>query len=77
MKFSVIRPAMLATVALLAASASAQTLKPNQTLGFGESKVLDFAYTQNSDCIDQPNDDLNFNGITVRQHFLSRTGSIS
>jgi hypothetical protein len=63
MKFSVIRPAMLAAVALIAASASAQTLKPNQTLGYGESKVLDFTYTQNFDCIDQPNDDLNFNGI--------------
>ena len=44
-------------------SASAQKLAPNQTLGFGDSQLLTFSYTQNFDCIDQPNDDLNFNGI--------------
>src|ERR1700691_4044256 len=63
MKLSTIRPALLAAVALTAATASAQTLKPNQTLGFGDSKQLVFTYTQNFDCIDQPYDDLNFNGI--------------
>jgi len=63
MKQSVIRFAFLATVALLAANLSAQTLKPNQTLGFGQSEVLTFTYTQNFDCIDQPFDDLNFNGV--------------
>ncbi len=63
MKFSAIRPAMLAAVALVAATASAQTLKPAQTLGFGANQLLTFTYTQNFDCVDQPNDDLNFNGI--------------
>jgi hypothetical protein len=63
MKLSAIRPAILAAVALIAVSASAQTLAPNQTLGFGDNKVLLFNYTQNFDCIDQPGDDLNFNGI--------------
>jgi hypothetical protein len=63
MKFSVIRPALLAAVTLIAATVSAQTSKPNQTLGFGAGKLLTFTYTQNFDCIDQPNDDLNFNGI--------------
>jgi hypothetical protein len=63
MKLSVIRPAFLAGVALLAATVSAQTLKPNQTLGFGDGQQLTFTYTENFDCIDQPNDDLNFNGI--------------
>jgi hypothetical protein len=63
MKLSIIRPSVLAAVALIAASASAQTLKPNQTLGFGAGKLLTFTYTQNFDCIDQPFDDLNFNGI--------------
>ena len=60
---SVIRHAVLAAVALIAASLSAQTLKPNQTLGFGGGQQLLFTYTQNFDCIDQPYDDLNFNGI--------------
>lgn len=63
MKLSVIRPALLAAVALIAVSASAQKLAPNQTLGFGDSQLLEFTYTQNFDCIDQPFDDLNFNGI--------------
>jgi hypothetical protein len=38
-------------------------LKPNQTQGYGDSEVLKFTYTQNFDCIDQPQDDLNYNGI--------------
>lgn len=63
MKFSAIRPALFAAVALVAATAAAQNLAPNQTLGFGDSQLLTFSYTQNFDCIDQPNDDLNFNGI--------------
>jgi hypothetical protein len=67
MKLSVIRPALLAAVALIAATASAQTLKPNETLGFGANQVLKFFYNQNFDCIDQPTDDLNFNGIVAAQ----------
>jgi hypothetical protein len=63
MKLSVIRPALLAAVALIAATVSAQTLKSNQTLGYGAGQLLKFTYFQNFDCIDQPNDDLNFNGI--------------
>jgi hypothetical protein len=43
----IIRPALLAAVALIAATASAQTLKPNQTLGFGAGELLTFTYTQN------------------------------
>lgn len=45
------------------AAASSASLQPNQTAGFGNSKVLTFTYTQNFDCVDQPLDDLNFNGI--------------
>jgi|SRR5580700_8662157 hypothetical protein len=65
MKLSVSRTALLAVLApaLIAASASAQTLKPNQTLGFGDHQLLTFTYTENFTCIDQPFDDLNFNGI--------------
>ncbi|MGA2022965.1 MAG: hypothetical protein ABSH02_20400 [Candidatus Sulfotelmatobacter sp.] len=65
MKLSVIRPAVFVAVALIAATASAQKLAPNQTLGFGDSQLLQFTYTQNFDCIDQPFDDLNFNGIVA------------
>ncbi len=63
MKLSLTRTAVLAAMALTAATASAQLLKPNQTLGFGAGELLTFTYTQNFDCIDQPDDDLNFNGI--------------
>lgn len=63
MKISIYRPLLLlAVVAAIAAAASAQS-KPNQTLGYGEGKLLTFTYTQNFDCIDQPGSDLNFNGI--------------
>lgn len=65
MKISALRPAILATVALIAATASAQTLAANQTLGFGANQLLRFTYTQNFDCIDQPFDDLNFNGVVA------------
>lgn len=63
MKLSVIRPALLAAVGLFAATVSAQTLKPNQTLGYGDGQLLKFTYEQNFDCVDQPYDDLNFNSI--------------
>ncbi len=63
MKSSICRPILwLAVVAAIAAAASAQS-KPNQTLGYGEGKLLTFTYTQNFDCIDQSGSDLNFNGI--------------
>jgi hypothetical protein len=44
-------------------AASSTALAPNQTLGYGDGKLLTFTYTQNFDCVDQPLDDLNFNGI--------------
>ncbi len=65
MKISALRPALLAAVALIAATASAQNLAANQTLGFGANQLLRFTYTQNFDCIDQPFDDLNFNGVVA------------
>ncbi len=55
--------AAVASIALTASAQSAQAPKPNTTLGYGDGKVLNFVYTQNFDCIDQPKDDLNFNGI--------------
>lgn len=41
-------------------------LQQNQTEGFGADKVLKFTYTQNFDCVDQPNDDLNFNNVKAK-----------
>ncbi len=58
------KSAILSLTLILAGSfASAQNLTGNQTLGFGAGKVLTFTYTQNFDCIDQPMNDLNYNGI--------------
>jgi hypothetical protein len=51
----------LGLLAAMALPALAQ--KANQTLGYGNGKVLTFTYKQNFDCIDQPGSDLNFNGI--------------
>jgi hypothetical protein len=68
MKISLIRNAAIAAITLFAGSlASAQTLKSNQTFGFGADKQLTFTYTENFDCIDQPLDDLNYNGIPAAQ----------
>lgn len=64
MKAITLRPAwLLAVVASFAVTASAQQAKPNQTQGYGAGQPLTFTYTQNFDCVDQPNTDLNFNGI--------------
>jgi hypothetical protein len=54
----------LVALALIAGSLTAQAqLKSNQTEGFGAGNVLDFTYTQNFDCIDQPKDDLDYNKV--------------
>jgi hypothetical protein len=45
----------------LPGSASAQ-LAANQTNGFGNGRLVTFTYLQNFDCVDQPNQDLDFNG---------------
>jgi hypothetical protein len=63
MKFAFVRPALLlAVVATISAAAHAQS-KPDQTLGYGDHQILTFTYTESFDCVDQPLDDLNFNGI--------------
>ncbi len=61
----------LPVIASLVLAASAQSTKssqssenpPNVTLGYGVGQVVKFFYTQNFACVDQPNSDLNFNGI--------------
>jgi hypothetical protein len=60
---------LLGSALLLAGSliqVSAQQLPPllpNQTFGFGANQLLTFTYTENFDCIDQPNNDLDYNGV--------------
>ncbi|MGJ0485349.1 MAG: hypothetical protein ACR65R_12615 [Methylomicrobium sp.] len=44
----------------------AQQLAPNQTNGFGNDRLVTFTYQQNFDCVDQPNLDLDFNGIKAQ-----------
>ena len=56
---------IFAVLALAATSAFAQ-LAPNQTLGYGKGKVLTFTYGQNFSCVDQPRDDLDFNGVLMQ-----------
>ena len=53
---------LLLAVASFGITVSAQTGAPNTTLGFGAQQVLRFTYTQNFDCVDQPQTDMNFNG---------------
>ena len=55
----------LGCLALAAGTASAQ-LAPNQTEGFGNGRLLTFTYGQNFDCVDEPTQDLDFNGIKAR-----------
>ena len=57
MKFQVLRPISFMAVTLFSLAAFAQvnstptpTLKPNQTLGYGNNQLLLFTYTQSFDC---------------------------
>lgn len=52
-------------VSLTSEPAKAQ-LAPNQTNGFGNGNLVTFTYLQNFDCVDQPNLDLNFNGVLAQ-----------
>ena len=54
---------LMMAVCSVSLTAFAQKTEPNTTLGFGADHVLEFTYTQNFDCIDEPLADLNFNGI--------------
>ena len=53
----------LCLTSLFAVAQQTPSLKPNQTLGFGNNQLLKFTYEQNFDCVDQPTDDLDFNGV--------------
>jgi hypothetical protein len=54
------------TAAIGASAQEPGKLQPNQTEGYGAGGVLKFTYTQSFDCIDQPNDDLDFNGVKAQ-----------
>ena len=43
-----------------------QSLQPNQTQGFSNGKLVKFTYLQNFDCVDQPKDDLDYNGMAAQ-----------
>lgn len=56
--------ASLAAISIATMSHAQSTpLYANQTEGYGSGKVLTFTYTQNFACVEQPKDDLNFNGV--------------
>jgi hypothetical protein len=55
----------LGCLALAAGPASAQ-VAPNQTLGFGNGRLLTFTYGQSFDCVDEPTQDLDFNGVPAQ-----------
>jgi len=53
--------ALLFAMATTLSNAQTPGSGANQTEGFGAGKRLEFTYTQNFDCVDQPKDDLDFN----------------
>lgn len=67
-KRSVLRllPAAMLTAFLAVGGAYAQSLQPNQTQGFAHGKLVTFTYQQNFACVDQPKDDLDYNGVLAQ-----------
>lgn len=49
-----------------AGSAYGQALLPNQTQGFSNGHLVKFTYEENFDCVDQPRDDLDYNGMPAQ-----------
>lgn len=57
----------IALASMFAAGAAlGQSLAPNQTFGFSGGHLEKFTYTQSFDCVDQPKDDLNYNGVPAQ-----------
>src|SRR5579875_2463963 len=59
-------PAMGLAALFAVGAAYGQSLKPNQTYGFSGGKLELFTYGQNFDCVDQPKDDLDYNGVLAQ-----------
>ena len=55
-----------ALLVLLAPQTTKAQLAPSQTNGFGNGNLITFTYLQNFDCVDQPNLDLDFNGVLAQ-----------
>ena len=51
---------------LFASTSVSAQLAPNQTNGFGNGRLVTFTYLQNFDCVDQPTQDLDFNGTKAQ-----------
>jgi hypothetical protein len=64
--FSVVLGICLSSMLAFSQAEELPSLKPNQTFGFGDNELLRFTYKQSFDCVDQPHDDLNFNGILAQ-----------
>src|SRR5580698_9456881 len=56
----------LVLVSASAVSYAQEGVKQNQTLGYGDGKLLKFTYSQSFDCVDQPKDDLDFNKVQAQ-----------
>lgn len=59
-------PAIALASIFAVGAAYGQSLAPNQTLGFSGGKLELFTYLQNFHCVDQPKDDLNYNGVLAQ-----------
>ena len=67
LKCSRLTLATCACLMLTAGNTPAQAqLAPNQTNGFGNGGLVTFTYLQNFDCVDQPTQDLDFNGVKAQ-----------
>jgi len=60
------RSAVFAALCYAAAGGASAQLAPNQTLGFGNGRLVTFTYLQNFDCVTEPLMDLDFNGIKAQ-----------
>ncbi len=58
---SLVKGALVALALACGAGAVQAQLASNESAGFGAGKLLTFNYTQNFVCVEQPNNDLNYN----------------
>jgi len=56
----------IAALSFCVCAAGQSNPTPNQTLGFGNNRLVTFTYLQNFDCVDQPTMDLDFSGTKAQ-----------
>jgi hypothetical protein len=56
----------LAALVIFGTTSVAAQLAANQTIGFGNNRLVTFTYLQNFDCVDQPALDLDFNKVKAQ-----------